>query len=121
MVVDDEPDLMQLVKKYLTVWHFKVDAFQNPVEALAYFQQNSALYSLVLTDVRMNEMTGLELAQHMLRLKPDIKIILMTAFQIDTIDLERTLPIIRYEDILQKPFKLKQVCEGVRKQLTITT
>ena len=117
MVVDDEPDLLRVVERNLKIWHFEVDAFNKPIEALAYFQKNAELFSLVLTDIRMPGMSGLELAQHMLRLKPEIKIILMTAFEINALDLQHSLPIIKYEDILQKPFRLKQICEGIKKQL----
>ena len=121
MVVDDEPDLLKIVEKYLKAWHFEVDAFNNPYEALAYFQKNAASFSLILTDVRMPGMSGLELAQDMLRLKPDIKVMLMTAYETDTLAFQHTLPTVKYEDILHKPFRLQQICNGVRKQLAITS
>lgn len=118
MIVDDEPDLLKIVEMYLRSWGFEIDAFSDPVTALGYFQENPTI-SLVLTDVRMPNMSGIELAKHLLRLKPDIKIMLMTAYQIDSLDLESNLPIIRSEDILKKPFRLKEICEGVKKQLQI--
>src|SRR5688572_18467070 len=101
MVVDDEPDLLKMVEAYLKAWHFEVDGFTDPVQALAYFQKNPSFFSLVLTDVRMPHMSGLELAQHILRIKPDMKVMLMTAFQVDSLDLEHNLPIVRYKDILK--------------------
>ena len=119
MVVDDEPDVLRMVEMYLKTWTFEVDAFSDPVKALGYFQKNSSLFSLVLTDVRMPHMSGVELAQHLLGIKPDIKIMLMTAFQIDALELESCLPIIKYEDILKKPFRLKEICDGIKKQLQI--
>ena len=39
-----------------------------------------------------------------------IKIMLMTANQIDSLELESSLPIVRYKDILKKPFRLKEIC-----------
>lgn len=119
MIVDDEPDLLRMVEMYLKAWSFEVDAFSDPAKALGYFQENPTRFSLVLTDVRMPHMSGIELAQHMLRIKADIKIMLMTAYQIDSLELEGNLPIIKYKDILEKPFRLKEICSGVKKQLHI--
>jgi CheY-like chemotaxis protein len=119
MVVDDEQDLLRMVEMYLKSWKFEVDGFTDPVAALAFFQENPSSFSLVLTDVRMPHMTGLELAQHLLRIRPDVKIMLMTAYQIDSLDLQSTLPIVRYEDILRKPFRLVEICNAVKKQLSV--
>lgn len=120
MVVDDEPDLLRMVEMYLKAWHFEVDGFSDPIKALTYFQNNPTFFSLVLTDIRMPKMSGLELAQHILQIKPEIKVMFMTAFQLDTLDFKRSLPALKYEDILKKPFRLKDVCGGVKKQLEVT-
>lgn len=119
MIVDDELDLLRMVEMYLKAWNFEVDAFSDPLEALGFFQKNASFFSLILTDIRMPRMTGLELAQHILQIKPDMKIMLMTAFQVDSLELS-VLPIVKYEDILEKPFRLKQICDGLKKQLHIT-
>jgi DNA-binding NtrC family response regulator len=120
LVVDDEPDLLKMVEMYLKAWHFEVDGFTDPVHALAYFQKNPSFFSLVITDIRMPHMSGLELAQHILRIEPGMKVMLMTAFQINSIDLEHNLPIVRYEVILKKPFRLAEICSAVKKQLQIS-
>ena len=120
LVVDDERDLVRMVELYLKSWRFEVDAFTDPVQALAFFEKNPSFFSLVLTDIRMPHMSGLELAQRMLKIKPDVKIMLMTAYQVDTLDLETSLPIIKYKDILRKPFRLAEICSAVKKQLQVT-
>jgi len=119
LVVDDEQDLLRIVEMYLKSWNFEVDSFTDPIEALAFFKRNSSSFSLVLTDVRMPHMTGLELAYNVLAIKPNTKVMLMTAFQIDTLELKTGLPVIEYQDILKKPFRLKEVCDGVKKHLQI--
>lgn len=121
MVVDDEPDLLRMVELYLKAWHFEVDAFASPLKALSHFQKNSSSYSLVITDIRMPGMSGLELAKKILEIKRDTKIILMTAFQVDSLKLQNTLPIIKRGDIIEKPFRLIEICNGVKKQLQIAT
>lgn len=119
MVVDDEPDLLKMVEMYLRAWGFEVIAFSDPIKALTFFRQNAMFVSLVVTDVRMPGMSGIELAQHILRLKPGTKVMLMTAFQLESLDLGRALPTIKYEDVLSKPFRLKEICGGVKRQLEV--
>lgn len=121
MIVDDEPDLLRMVELYLKTWKFEVEPFNNPVDALAAFQRNPPAFSLVLTDIRMPGMTGLELAAQMLRIRPDIKIMLMTAYEINPTGLKTALPVLKHEDILKKPFRLKEICDGVRKQLHVAS
>ncbi|HYD90004.1 MAG TPA: response regulator [Flavobacterium sp.] len=121
MIVDDEPDLLRMVELYLKTWKFDVEAFNDPFKALDYFQKNPYLFSLVLTDIRMPQMSGIELAKKIMQIKPDIKIILMTAYQVDSIDLKGNLPIVKYEDILKKPFRLVEICGAVKKQLQIAS
>jgi two-component SAPR family response regulator len=67
----------------------------------------------------MPDMTGLELAERVHNIKPDIKVILMTAFDLSPKDLETTLPIVKYSSILFKPFKLAEICNAVKKQLQV--
>ena len=119
MVVDDEADILHIVLSYLRAWKFDVQGFTSPDEALKAFHENPSSYSLVLTDLRMPGMTGFELARSILQIRADIKIVLMTAFEIDNLELELGLPRITYKEIIQKPFRLKQVCDAVRKQLQV--
>jgi CheY-like chemotaxis protein len=63
----------------------------------------------------MPEMTGLEFAQK-LQEKPEIKIVLMTSFEL-TDELVASLPVVRYGEIIRKPFQLVGICNAVRKQL----
>lgn len=119
MVVDDEPDLMSMVKLYLQRWNYEIDGFEDPVLALDAFRAEPSRYSLVLTDIRMPNISGLELAAKLLSIKPDIKIILMTAFELADEVLTRMPSTMARSDILQKPFRLAEVCESLKKQLQI--
>ncbi len=121
LVVDDEPDLLRLVAMYLESWNFEVKGFTSPIEALAYFQRNPSFFSLVLTDIRMPGMSGLELVNHVLRIRPQVKVMLMTAFEINMLELESSLPVVKHKDILKKPFRLKEICESVKRQLQMSS
>jgi CheY-like chemotaxis protein len=117
MVVDDEYDVLYIVRRHLEKWGFEVDTFSDPYHALQVFKQNQDRYSLVLTDIRMPEMSGIALAAMILKVKPDCKIVIMTAFEILADELKISLPTIKHDDILQKPFTQNQVCNAVKKHL----
>jgi two-component SAPR family response regulator len=81
MVVDDDFDIATLVKITLQKNGFKnVFAFTKPSIALEHFRINYEDYCLVIADIRMPEMNGFEFARSVSRIKPEIKVLLMTAF-----------------------------------------
>jgi DNA-binding NtrC family response regulator len=101
MIIDDEPDIAHIMVKGLQLQGHKVMGFTEPLKALNEFKSNSAKYDLVISDIRMPEMDGLQLVTHMKRLKPEIKIILMTGFAV--VDNISEYPI---ERLLTKPVSL---------------
>lgn len=117
MVVDDDFDIVYIIRRHLQKWGYEVDTFTNPLYALQVFKRNPERYSIILTDIRMPEMTGIQLARLMQEVKPDVKVIIMTAYEIEPDDLADNLPTIRRDDILKKPFTLIQVCNAVKKQM----
>ncbi len=119
MIVDDELDILHVVRRYLEKWGFRVEDFSNPAIAFQRFRQDPDAYALCLIDFRMPEMSGIMLAALMRKTKPDIKIIMMTAFEIVAEDLQPKLPTIKSDEIIQKPFKLVQICTAVKRQLKI--
>ena len=119
MVVDDEFDIVMIIRRYLERWGFNVDTFTNPLHALQVFKANPDRYSLVLTDIRMPEMSGIRLAGLLQAIKSDIKVVIMTAYEVTPEELQEHLPTITHQDILQKPFKLLQICTAVKKQLQV--
>ena len=119
MVVDDEEDIRSLVERYLQSWHFQTIGFSDPVKALEAFKSNPSQISLVLTDVRMPFMSGIELSRKILSIRSDTKIVLMTAFEV-TDEMISDLPVIKHSEIVKKPFRLAQICESVRRQLQIS-
>ncbi len=117
MVVDDEPDILTVLEIFLKKWEYKVNMFSSPRQALEHFEKNASTCSVVLTDIRMPGMSGLELAGKMLKIKPDVKIILMTAFDIPPAELQAGLPAVTHHDLIEKPFYLPRICREIQKRL----
>jgi DNA-binding NtrC family response regulator len=90
MLVDDEEDILFVCSAALS--KFKVDSFSNPEQALEFFRHNSNDYDLVLTDVRMPNLSGFELAKGIRDIRPDITILFMSAFEITAIEEKDIFP-----------------------------
>ena len=80
LVIDDEVVIMKLCKQQLERLGYRVKGTSNPLEALALFQADPNRYDLVVTDMAMPCMAGDELSAAMLKIRPDIPIILCTGF-----------------------------------------
>jgi two-component SAPR family response regulator len=88
MVLDDDFDIATLVKMTLQKNGFKnVFVFVDPLSALKHFRINHITYSLVISDIRMPNMNGFEFVRRISRIKPEIKILFMTAFDANDNDL----------------------------------
>lgn len=86
LIVDDEPELATLYKNYFQASGMDVLSFTNPLLAFDYFKENAQKFSLIITDLRMPGMCGLELARKIREVNNSVKIFLMTAF--NTVGLE---------------------------------
>src|SRR5918995_7329425 len=82
LVVDDDPDIVQVLKLGLLKNRFLVNSFTNPEEALQSFKSNSESYCLMLSDIRMPGLSGIQLAKKVKAINPAVKTVLMTAFEI---------------------------------------
>jgi DNA-binding NtrC family response regulator len=112
LVVDDELDIVVIFKQALSRQGYTVFGFTDPVLALEHFKINSEGYGLVITDVRMPRMSGLELAAHIKAIKPDTKVVLMSAFEVS--DFEFSMPGIKIKDFLRKPVDVKTLVRRVK-------
>lgn len=115
MVIDDEIDILRVVRKVLEKWGFEVDAYSNPLYAYDVFKKNPRRYSLILTDVRMPEISGISLAVMFRKIRKDIKILVMTAYELTLQEINDDAPDAQPLEILSKPFQYQQVCTTVKK------
>lgn len=65
LLVEDDSDLLQLFHDALNGAGFQVDGFAEPVKAYSHFRENSDVYDLVISDVRMPGLSGIQLAKRL--------------------------------------------------------
>ncbi|MBW2180216.1 MAG: response regulator, partial [Deltaproteobacteria bacterium] len=115
LFVDDEKVILNSYQKMLTKLGYKVTLSANGVEALELFRSAKKRFDLVITDFTMPNMTGMELAQKLMRIRPDIPIILCTGFNaLVTPEKARRLGI---REFIMKPVKLQKMAQIIRSAL----
>ncbi len=78
LVVDDEPSILRLLEEALTRWGYQVRCAASGDEALEALRGD--LFDAVLTDVRMPEMSGLDLLREIKRHDDSIEVVMMTGY-----------------------------------------
>jgi DNA-binding NtrC family response regulator len=114
IIVDDEPDLLDLLKLILTekTTH-KVLTTSDPHQAIEWCKAYKA--DLLISDLRMPEMEGIELLKIVNKIDPNLPLILITAYG----TIESAVEAMRHKafDYISKPFKKEQILMTVDKAL----
>ena len=113
LVVDDDSDIVQFLKLGLLKNKFLVSAFTNPEEALKNFQSHSEDYCLMLADIRMPGLSGIQLARKVKEINPAVKTVLMTAFEIRDNEFSKEFPSMHVDGFVQKPIGLKDLANKI--------
>ena len=108
MVVDDERDILSILKRGLESKNrFQVDTFMDAESALESLKENSDdYYDLVLTDIRMPKINGFELYRRIKESNPHMKIVFITAFEINKDEFSKVIPSVDVIDFISKPVSM---------------
>jgi CheY-like chemotaxis protein len=117
LIVDDEEELATLYENFAKAIGLDAVSFTDPLQALEHFVVNSNKYSLVITDLRMPAIGGLELAKRIRELNGSVTIFLITAFDIDGLESSEFYKSATIDKILQKPIKLSVLRNIVEEEL----
>ena len=113
LIVDDDPDIAHVLKQGLLKKKFLVSAFTSPEEALQNFQSNSKDYCLLLSDIRMPGLSGIQLARKVKEINPGVKVILMTSFEIRDNEFSKVFPSMHVDGFVQKPIGIKDLTNKI--------
>jgi len=80
LLVDDEPDIIEIMKRGLEQHGFIVDGFTDPHQALDHYKPK--YYGRIITDIRMAQMSGFDLARAIFAKDPNAKFCFLTSFEI---------------------------------------
>jgi DNA-binding response OmpR family regulator len=116
LVVDDEEDIALFMKKALEDYGFQVVTFHDPLLALSNFTKGS--FDLALLDIKMPKMDGFALYQELRMIDNEMKICLMTAFEVYYDALKEIFPD-SYESIcfIKKPFSVNDFVKRINTEM----
>jgi PAS domain S-box-containing protein len=115
LIVDDEKHLVRIFEQMLGGLGYHVTSFTNSLEALETFRSQPERFDLILTDLTMPKMTGVELAQKLMAIRPDIPIIVSTGYMEETT--REKVMALGVREYLMKPINMSEIAQTVRKVL----
>jgi two-component system, cell cycle sensor histidine kinase and response regulator CckA len=113
LVVDDDPDNAQVIKLGLINYGFLVDAFTNPEEALRKFKSNADSYSLILSDIWMKSISGIQLAEKVKEVNPNVKVLLLTGSEIGGKEFSKVSASTSIDGFIQKPISIRKLTDKI--------
>jgi len=115
LCVDDEPAIVELLRAQLEALGYRVSAHVSPIEALADFVSRPLDFDVLVTDLTMPGMSGAELAERFLRVRPDMPVVMATGYgHVIGEDRVRELGLRR---VLLKPFSMSVLDEAIQEVL----
>ena len=117
MIVDDEPDMLMLLKMIIQDnTQYEVKTTNNPAECLELLKQSD--FDLVITDLKMPGIDGMELFKELRGLIPDMPVIIITAYGLEEAADKAIMAGI--SDFITKPFKKERILFSIMKALEIS-
>ena len=115
LIVDDEPDITLSFKMILEGNGFKVDTYNDPVHAKGNFKAGA--YDLVILDIRMPKMDGFQLYEELKKIDDKVKVVFITAFDINYEGLRKMYPELRIDSFVRKPVDSEYLINVVKDEL----
>ncbi len=109
LIVDDEKDVTDSVKIGLERLGFCVDAYNDPMIALANFK--STKYDIAILDIRMPKLNGFDLYREMRKLDSQTSFCFFTAFDIFVSEFEKIFPDTSVKTFLKKPVSISELAK----------
>ena len=107
LLVDDEPDIVSVLKQGLKLKGFEVEGFTDPRNALEQFKPD--YYDIVVSDVKMPDINGFQFCRKIKELDAKVKIFFLSAFDIYAKEAESMFPTLRAKAFIKKPIRYEDL------------
>ena len=113
LVIDDDEDILNLFGDFLKKEGYDVNSFLDPLKALEEIHRRPHRYSIIITDVKMPGISGIELIRRICKINHGIKVIIISAFELNGEDLSN----IRYDNFMEKPVHMHYLAQTIKRIL----
>jgi DNA-binding NtrC family response regulator len=118
MVVDDDIDICNLMRMALQEQGFDVYGFTDPLLALEHFRAICDSCNIVISDLRMPAMNGIEFLQNIKKVKPTTRVLLMSAFAIEgDPEYARLFKQTKINGFIQKPVSMRHLIKTIKSHI----
>ena len=114
LLVDDEPDIVSVLKQGLKLNGFVVDGFTDPGKALEQFRPD--YYDCIVSDIKMPNLSGFQLCRKIRERDPQVRIYLLTAFDIYAKEAETIFPSLGLKSFIKKPIRYQELAEILKQK-----
>lgn len=118
MVVDDEEELAILFGQLIESMGLVAITFTDPLLAFEHFKNNKDKFSLVITDLRMPGVNGIQLAKKIRECNEQTKILLITAFIADKVLKDESFKEAQISQVIEKPIHLNELKQRIAQLLS---
>jgi len=119
-IIDDEIDITDLFQDALRgIYGISVIGFNDPLVALEHFKTNNKNYALVMTDLRMPSLSGMELLKKVKNLNPNVRTILITAYEMENNIIQEYANKGIIDSFIEKPVTISRLCQRVRDEFEV--
>ncbi len=121
-IVDDEIDVTELFQDALcdNIDGITVVAFNDPIIALEHFTENRENYALVISDLRMPNLNGLELLKKIKKLNEKVRTLLISAYDIENdVLFQHYVELGIIDSFIPKPITINRLCQKVRDEFVV--
>lgn len=116
MIIDDEPIVCKRLRSTLEKANMEIETFTDPNEAVNRFTEKK--FQVLITDLKMKEMDGIEVLKLVKKMSPETKVIIITG--VATVEKAKEALKLGAYDFIAKPFKLSQLRNLVMKGLGLS-
>lgn len=115
LYVDDEPVIVEMSKQVMEILGYQVTSLSSSIEALEVFRERPEDFDLIITDMTMPNLTGLEFAREVRKISPKIPLILCTGF--GGLITEDNVESLGISEVLMKPIFKNDLAKATRRAL----
>ncbi len=113
LILDDEESIIELLGSYLSTRGYQCDSTVSPFEAIDMLKERR--YALLLTDLRMPKMSGIDVVRHAKEIDPDLAVVVVTALM----EITNAIQAMRIgaDDYVLKPFNLSEISLSIARAI----
>ncbi|HEY7108464.1 MAG TPA: response regulator [Nitrososphaeraceae archaeon] len=111
LILEDEYDILSLLRESLSFYGFEVDAFSDPDHAVNSFLTTPTNYDLVLMDFRLNGVDGKTIYKRFKKFDSAFKVCILTALNFDIPEFRKFCPSFEEKFLVKKPVKISSLVQ----------